>query len=78
MGESTGSSFGFILVLLAIVIFILAIRLFGAWMLRIDEIIKHQKRMLEEMKKITSDSINKKRVSFYCLLYQRQENTSRS
>ena len=31
--------------------FIFIIRLFGAWMLRIDEIIKLQKEMLVEMKK---------------------------
>lgn len=32
---------------------ILIIRLFGAWMLRIDEIIKNQKTMLVELKKMT-------------------------
>jgi hypothetical protein len=35
----------------AIVGFVLIIRLFGAWMLRIDEIIKLQKEMLEELRK---------------------------
>ena len=37
-----------IILLIAI---ILIIRLFGAWMLRMDEIIKLQKEMLVEMKK---------------------------
>lgn len=39
------------LALLFIAIVILAIRLFGAWMLRIDEVIKYQKLILEEMRK---------------------------
>lgn len=41
-------------VLIGIILFIaliLIIRLFGAWMLRIDEVIKLQKEMLVEMKK---------------------------
>jgi hypothetical protein len=41
-------------VLIGIILFIafmLIIRLFGAWMLRIDEVIKLQKEMLAEMKK---------------------------
>jgi len=38
------------LVVLVAIIFI--IRLFGAWMLRIDEIIRNQKAILEELKKM--------------------------
>ncbi len=37
--------------IILLIVFILIIRLFGAWMLRIDEIIKLQKEMLVEMKK---------------------------
>ena len=37
--------------IILLIVFILIIRLFGAWMLRIDEIIKLQKEMLLEMKK---------------------------
>lgn len=37
--------------IILLIAFILIIRLFGAWMLRIDEIIKLQKEMLLEMKK---------------------------
>ena len=37
--------------IILLIAFILIIRLFGAWMLRIDEIIKLQKEMLVEMKK---------------------------
>lgn len=36
--------------IILLIAFILIIRLFGAWMLRIDEIIKLQKEMLVEMK----------------------------
>lgn len=43
----------FFMILLFFVILILAIRLFGAWMLRIDEVIKQQKLMLAEVKKLT-------------------------
>ena len=38
--------------------FILIIRLFGAWMLRIDEIIKLQKDMLLEMKKNSQQNLS--------------------
>lgn len=37
--------------LVIIVVVIFAIRLFGAWMLRIDEVITYQKAILEELKK---------------------------
>lgn len=39
----------FIILVCAAIIFL--IRLFGAWLLRIDEIIKNQKSILEELKK---------------------------
>ena len=51
-----GESYGFVSILLGLfflIIIILAIRLFGAWMLRIDEVIKQQKLMLLEIKKLT-------------------------
>lgn len=44
-----------IILLIAI---ILIIRLFGAWMLRIDEIIKLQKEMLVEMKKRSQQNLS--------------------
>ena len=37
-----------------IVLIVFAIRLFGAWMLRIDEVIKNQRLILAELKKINS------------------------
>ena len=43
-----------IIVLVAVV---LIIRLFGAWMLRIDEIIKNQKEILTEMKKFNHQNM---------------------
>jgi len=51
-----GESYGFVSMLLGLfflIIIVLAIRLFGAWMLRIDEVIKQQKLMLLEIKKLT-------------------------
>jgi hypothetical protein len=47
MGEFV--SLLFILILFIIVIVVM--RLVGAWMLRIDEVIKNQKLILEEMRK---------------------------
>ena len=45
------------LTLIVVIIFI--IRLFGAWMLRIDEVIKNQKLIIAELKKSNSlDEIN--------------------
>ena len=41
-----------ILVIIAVVVFV--IRLFGAWMLRIDEVITNQKAILGELKKANS------------------------
>jgi flagellar biosynthesis protein FliQ len=38
------------IVLLVVIIFV--IRLFGAWMLRIDEVIKYQKEILTELRKM--------------------------
>jgi hypothetical protein len=43
--------------IILLIVFILIIRLFGAWMLRIDEIIKLQKEMLLEMKKHSQQNI---------------------
>ena len=37
--------------LIVIVVIVFVIRLFGAWMLRIDEVISNQKAILEELKK---------------------------
>ncbi len=45
---------GFVGLLMGLGVFVLIIlllRLFGAWMLRIDEVIKHQKEILNELKK---------------------------
>ena len=43
--------------IILLIVFILIIRLFGAWMLRIDEIIKLQKEMLLEMKKHSQQNL---------------------
>lgn len=40
-----------IIALVVIVVMIFVIRIFGAWMLRIDEVIKLQKSILVELKK---------------------------
>lgn len=48
-------------VLIGIILFIaliLIIRLFGAWMLRIDEVIKLQKEMLAEIKKHSQQNLS--------------------
>ncbi|WKD86416.1 hypothetical protein KCTC32516_01791 [Polaribacter huanghezhanensis] len=45
---------GFTSILIALILFavvILIMRLFGAWMLRINEVIKIQKETLEELRK---------------------------
>ena len=58
-----GESFGFISIilgLLSLIVIVLAIRLLGAWMLRIDEVIKHQKQILTEIKKLTNKYTNGK------------------
>jgi hypothetical protein len=44
----------FIIGLVVIVVIIFIIRAFGAWMLRIDEVITNQKSILEELKKANS------------------------
>ncbi|GDX47068.1 hypothetical protein LBMAG24_23960 [Bacteroidota bacterium] len=44
--------------IILLIAFILIIRLFGAWMLRIDEIIKLQKEMLVEMKKHSQKNLS--------------------
>ena len=43
--------------IILLIVFILIIRLFGAWMLRIDEIIKLQKEMLIEMRKHSQQNL---------------------
>lgn len=40
-----------IIAIVVIVVFIFIIRIFGAWMLRIDEVIKFQRSILAELKK---------------------------
>ncbi len=35
-----------------IAVFVLIMRLLGAWMLRINEVIRYQKAMLEELKRL--------------------------
>ena len=47
-----------LIVIILLIAFILIIRLFGAWMLRIDEIIKLQKEMLAEMKKRSQQNLS--------------------
>jgi hypothetical protein len=42
---------GVLIVIVVIIGVVLLIRLFGAWMLRIDEVIKHQKEIVAELKK---------------------------
>ncbi|MFD0977042.1 hypothetical protein [Salinimicrobium gaetbulicola] len=41
----------FIVGIIVMVVFVFVIRLFGAWMLRIDEIITNQKEILVELRK---------------------------
>ena len=40
----------------AIIFFVLVVRLFGAWILRIDEVIKYQKVILNELRDSTRTS----------------------
>ena len=42
--------FGLIIGIVIFLVFVLLIRLFGAWMFRIDEVINNQKAILEELK----------------------------
>ena len=51
-------SFAFIII--AFIVFILIMRAIGAWMLRIDEIIKNQKTIIQELKKANGESQEKK------------------
>ncbi len=51
-------SFGFIIIFF--IIFILIMRAIGAWMLRIDEIIKNQKIIIQELKKGNGEDNEKK------------------
>ena len=51
-------SFAFIIIVF--VVFILIMRAVGAWMLRIDEIIKNQKLIIQELKKANGESQEKK------------------
>jgi hypothetical protein len=37
-------------------LFVLVMRLIGAWMLRIDEVISNQKKIIEELKKANSEN----------------------
>lgn len=41
--------------ILVILIAVLLLRTFGAWMLRIDEVIKYEKEILEELKKLNNN-----------------------
>lgn len=52
----------FLFVILVIVIFIFVVRLFGAWMLRIDEVIKNQEKNLIELRRI-SKKLDSKNIS---------------
>ncbi len=45
----------FIVGLAILAVIVLVMRLFGAWMLRIDEVIKYQKEILSELKKANSN-----------------------
>jgi hypothetical protein len=42
-------------VVVIIIVFVFVIRLFGAWMLRIDEVISNQKQILTELKKANEE-----------------------
>ena len=44
------------LIIIAVIVFV--IRLFGAWMLRIDEVITNQKAIIAELKKSNSKNNN--------------------
>jgi flagellar biosynthesis protein FliQ len=39
-----------------VIVAILIIRLFGAWMLRINEVIKYQKQILDELRRIRGNT----------------------
>jgi hypothetical protein len=42
----------YLIIFVIIVIVMLLLRAFGAWMLRIDEVIKNQKEIVDELKRI--------------------------
>jgi len=52
--EFFGGLFGLVLVVLIPLVFLLIMRLFGSWMLRIDDVIHYQKEIVEELKKLNS------------------------
>ncbi len=56
--EFFGGLFGLVLIVLIPVIFLLLIRSFGSWMLRIDDVIDYQKEILQELKKLNSKGGN--------------------
>ena len=43
-------------ILVIVIVFILLIRLFGAWMLRIDEVIKNLRLIIKELKDLNNKS----------------------
>lgn len=60
---------GLILGLIIIVFVILLIRTFGAWMLRIDEVIEVQKEILKELKKHSGNlekDTTPRRITNFC------------
>lgn len=52
--ELVTGAFSFVFLLLIPIAFLLIMRLFGAWMFRIDEVINSQKEILIELKKLSS------------------------
>ncbi len=48
---------GFLFGLVSLVIFILMMRLFGSWMLRINDVIDYQEQILKELKKLNSNKV---------------------
>ena len=45
--------------IIILVVILIVLRLFGAWMLRINEVIELQREMLEEIKKLNGPNENK-------------------
>ena len=50
----------FVFIIIIFIVFILIMRAVGAWMLRIDEIIKNQKIIIQELKKGNGENQEKK------------------
>jgi Na+-transporting methylmalonyl-CoA/oxaloacetate decarboxylase gamma subunit len=48
---------GIMFFIIILILFILIMRAVGAWMLRIDEVIKNQKIMIQELKKFNKDEV---------------------